>query len=215
MKSDDPLVARITRFSQFPNAGFTMLPILKAGPTKPASYKGQLIMPALLVVGNDPELRSALSGFLEPSNREVLYAEDIRDGFRLARKARPDLTIVNVEQVELEGLEAFVMLLAGEHRLLFHAREASVPPFIPVHGEGSAFVLTDKLIRVTKELTESLRPVRQGPRYEGRNGARTPTEEAQAVGPYLAGDTSPGEGPQVPESVLDRGGSPIEISAAG
>jgi DNA-binding response OmpR family regulator len=59
----------------------------------------------VLVIEDDPELRLLLATVLELEHKQVITAEDGREGFRLARLHRPDVIVLDLMMPTMTGEE--------------------------------------------------------------------------------------------------------------
>jgi CheY-like chemotaxis protein len=66
----------------------------------------------VLIVDDDPDQHILAGLYLEHAGYAVLHARDGREGFELARAARPSLVLMDFRMPELDGVAAFRMLSA-------------------------------------------------------------------------------------------------------
>ena len=59
----------------------------------------------MLVVEDDPELRLLLATMLELEHKQVITAENGKEGFRLARECHPDLIVLDLMMPTMTGQE--------------------------------------------------------------------------------------------------------------
>ena len=64
----------------------------------------------VLVIEDDPRTAQLFSAILEHCGHDVLLAESGRHGLELARAARPDLVLLDIQLPELSGLEVIKIL---------------------------------------------------------------------------------------------------------
>jgi DNA-binding response OmpR family regulator len=81
----------------------------------------------ILVVDDEPEVRSSLGKLLTTAGHEVILAENGREATRLVRAAPPDLIILDLFMPEKDGLEVLVELRAYRPH----------PPIIAMSGGGA------------------------------------------------------------------------------
>lgn len=94
-------------------------------------------MNIVLVVDDEPEIRTSLRGILEEEGLQVVEAEDGRQAFDAIRQHNPDLVIVDIWMPELDGLQ-----------LLQQLQGAMPPPEVIVisgHGNIETAVKATKL----------------------------------------------------------------------
>jgi UDP-3-O-[3-hydroxymyristoyl] N-acetylglucosamine deacetylase len=84
-------------------------------------------MPTVLVVDDEPEIRSSLRGILAEEGLRVLEAEDGHHALALIRREHPELVILDIWMPEVDGLQ-----------LLRHLHgESAAPEVIMISGHGN------------------------------------------------------------------------------
>src|SRR5512139_2531107 len=94
-------------------------------------------MTTVLVVDDEPEIRTSLHGILAEEGLRVLEAADGRQALDLIQRERPDLVILDVWMPEMDGLE-----------LLQQLQDDSTPPAVVMisgHGNIETAVKATKL----------------------------------------------------------------------
>jgi len=94
-------------------------------------------MTTVLVVDDEPEIRTSLHGILAEEGLRVLEAADGRQALDLIQRERPDLVILDVWMPEMDGLE-----------LLQQLQDDSMPPAVVMisgHGNIETAVKATKL----------------------------------------------------------------------
>ena len=84
-------------------------------------------MATVLVVDDEPEIRTSLRGILAEEGLRVLEAEDGRQALELIRHENPELVILDIWMPEVDGLQLLQQL---EH-------EASPPEVVMISGHGN------------------------------------------------------------------------------
>lgn len=69
--------------------------------------------PCILVIEDDPDLRSLIRHTLAGEDRDVQLAADGQEGLALYRELRPDLVLLDVMMPRLSGFEVLQELRAG------------------------------------------------------------------------------------------------------
>lgn len=69
----------------------------------------------VLIVDDDPTIRSILQDYLEALNVEVLHAADGRRGWDLFQQKRPHLVIADIFMPEMTGVELLEKIKSGEN----------------------------------------------------------------------------------------------------
>src|SRR5215470_4363254 len=67
-------------------------------------------MATVLVVDDEPEIRSSLRGVLAEEGLRVLEAEDGRQALELIQRERPELVILDIWMREVDGLQLLQLL---------------------------------------------------------------------------------------------------------
>jgi UDP-3-O-[3-hydroxymyristoyl] N-acetylglucosamine deacetylase len=93
-------------------------------------------MATVLVVDDEPEIRSSLRGILAEEGLRVLEAEDGQQALRLIRRENPELVILDIWMPEVDGLQ----LLRQLHG------ETPAPEIIMISGHGNI----ETAVRATK-----------------------------------------------------------------
>ena len=75
---------------------------------------------SILIVDDDPDQHVLAGLYLEHAGYAVLHAHDGREGFRVARSARPALVLMDMRMPGLDGAGAF-------HLLAAHAATRAIP----------------------------------------------------------------------------------------
>lgn len=84
-------------------------------------------MPTVLVVDDEPQIRSSLRGILAEEGLRVLEAEDGRQALEVIHRENPELVILDIWMPEVDGLE-----------LLQQLRDDAAPPaVIMISGHGN------------------------------------------------------------------------------
>ncbi len=84
-------------------------------------------MATVLVVDDEPEIRTSLRGILAEEGMRVLEAEDGRQAFDVIQRERPELVILDVWMPEVDGLQLLQQLHGG----------APSPAVIMISGHGN------------------------------------------------------------------------------
>ncbi len=84
-------------------------------------------MQTVLVVDDEPKIRTSLRGILAEEGLRVLEAEDGRAALETVRRERPQLVILDIWMPEMDGLELLEKL----------QEEPSAPPVIMISGHGN------------------------------------------------------------------------------
>jgi UDP-3-O-acyl N-acetylglucosamine deacetylase len=84
-------------------------------------------MPTVLVVDDEPEIRSSLRGVLSDEGLRVVEASDGRQALDLCRAERPELVLLDVWMPEVDGIELLRMLQSEPGR----------PQVIMISGHGN------------------------------------------------------------------------------
>ncbi|HSU16692.1 response regulator [Longimicrobium sp.] len=66
----------------------------------------------VLIVDDDPDQHILAGLYLEHAGYAVLHARDGREGYELARAARPSLVLMDFRMPELDGISSFRMIAA-------------------------------------------------------------------------------------------------------
>ena len=118
----------------------------------------------VLVVEDDPMLRSALTDALEGAGYAVLVGWDGEDGVRLARERAPDVILLDLALPGKSGLDvleelksrpatrAIPVIVASSYTYLLHASD--VPTAAAVFQKP--FDMADLLAQMERALTEPL-----------------------------------------------------------
>lgn len=69
--------------------------------------------PRVLVVDDDAEIAYAVSVRLASAGYEVLSAGDAEEGLEIAREARPDVVVMDLQLPRMDGLSALTQLHAN------------------------------------------------------------------------------------------------------
>ena len=75
-------------------------------------------MKKILVIDDEPGIRSLLSAILEQKGFEVIHAENGENGLALFRQERPDVTILDFKMPEMDGLAVLKALRAVNQEAL-------------------------------------------------------------------------------------------------
>jgi CheY-like chemotaxis protein len=67
--------------------------------------KGSLSMARILIIDDDPTLRSLFGQYLTDAGYSVELAADGREGLHLMHQQKPDLIITDIMMPEMDGLE--------------------------------------------------------------------------------------------------------------
>jgi UDP-3-O-acyl N-acetylglucosamine deacetylase len=146
-------------------------------------------MTTVLVVDDEPEIRTSLHGILAEEGLRVLEAADGRQALALIQRERPDLVILDVWMPEMDGLE-----------LLQQLQDGSTPPAVVMisgHGNIETAVKATKLgafdfIEKPFSLDGLLRVVN---RALDHRAAVLRDAEVEVAGPAGDGGTAPASGP--------------------
>src|SRR5512144_2139086 len=84
-------------------------------------------MPTVLVVDDEPEIRSSLRGVLSDEGLRVVEATDGREALDLCRAERPELVLLDVWMPEVDGIELLRTL----------QEEPGRPQVIMISGHGN------------------------------------------------------------------------------
>ena len=84
-------------------------------------------MATVLVVDDEPEIRTSLRGILAEEGLRVLEAEDGRQALDVIRHENPELVILDIWMPEVDGLQLLQQL----------EREASHPAVVMISGHGN------------------------------------------------------------------------------
>ena len=68
--------------------------------TNPASHNGAADSPSVLLVEPSPETREVLTTILELRGLRIFQAEEPRRGLELAREERPDVIVLDFDQLD-------------------------------------------------------------------------------------------------------------------
>ncbi|MBI3784441.1 MAG: UDP-3-O-[3-hydroxymyristoyl] N-acetylglucosamine deacetylase [Deltaproteobacteria bacterium] len=94
-------------------------------------------MATVLLVDDEPQIRTSLRGILAEEGLRVLEAEDGAQALDVIRRERPELVILDIWMPEMDGLQ-----------LLQHINDGSLPPaviMISGHGNIETAVMATKL----------------------------------------------------------------------
>lgn len=70
-------------------------------------------MASILIIEDDPTLRSLFKRFLGSKGYSILLAENGKEGLRLLREKHPDLVITDIMMPEMDGLELLMAIRNG------------------------------------------------------------------------------------------------------
>ena len=105
----------------------------------------------VLVVDDEPDIRSSLGKLLTTAGHEVILAENGREATRLVRAAPPDLIILDLFMPEKDGLEVLIELRA----------RPPYPPIIAMSGGGARrmdFLPEAKLLGASRTIEKPFIP---------------------------------------------------------
>src|SRR5215510_9876943 len=160
----------------------------------------------ILVVDDDPGIRSSLSVLLQSWGFEALEAGDASQAMNLVERQDPDIVISDVVMPETSGLELLRTLKAGDpHRpVLIITAQASVDNAVEAMKQGARDFLTKPLTDLPKLralLDDAEREI------EMRRKARRLTaraEESSTAGDFVGASKPVREVFQLIESVAQR-----------
>ena len=140
-------------------------------------------MPQVLLVDDDPEIRSALSRFITRHGHQVIQAGDAGEGVSAIQQKQPDLVITDME---MPGGTGFVVLEAG--------LRASVPVVI-LTAHGSVQMAVDAMRRgAANFLSKPFSSDSVAQVLQEAFGAARPTTTPPAVRPSLRVSAAPANG---------------------
>ncbi|MFA6823240.1 MAG: response regulator [Geobacter sp.] len=84
-------------------------------------------MARILLIDDDPQVRSVLEGFLHHDGHQVICAANGREATRLLEQQRVDLVLTDIVMPEQDGFEVIINLTAQVDR----------PPIIAISGGSS------------------------------------------------------------------------------
>lgn len=98
-------------------------------------------MAKIVLIDDDPLVRSVLSGFLQIAKHQVLEAESGKKGLSLLEKEQPDLVITDIVMPDTDGFELIMNL----------ANQANPQRIIAISG-GSRSMQQEMLIGVAQSM---------------------------------------------------------------
>jgi len=125
----------------------------------------------ILVIDDDPAVRSAFKLILEDDNFSVLEAENGLQGIELARTERPDLIFLDLRMPGIDGVETLRRLKAIDETLNIYIVTAFATEYMDqlkvIHEEGIEFELASKPLS-SDQIRNIARIVRNAPPQEER-----------------------------------------------
>lgn len=98
-------------------------------------------MAKIIVIDDDPLVRSVLKGFLQMGNHQVIEVENGRQGLQMLSDVQPDLIITDIVMPDTDGFE-LIMTLANQER----------PQRIIAISGGSRSMQQEALLNVAKSM---------------------------------------------------------------
>ena len=96
-------------------------------------------MSTILVVDDDPQIRSLLRGLLAAEGHQVVEAKDGNEGLACFHRVHPDLVVLDIYMPDREGLETILLLRKSDPAVKILAISGGVPGGLDVCHLGKAF----------------------------------------------------------------------------
>lgn len=107
-------------------------------------------MSTILVVDDDPQIRSWLRGLLDAEGHQVVEAKDGNQGLACFHRVHPDLVVLDIYMPDREGLETILLLRKSDPAVKVLAISGGVPGGLDVCDVchlGKAFGAQDTLMK--------------------------------------------------------------------